>query len=352
MIKALKEKLILSLMERKKKKTAFDAVAAELYELAPEADIHQNNSHFFTASNISGETLSIRLGMRNNSDYEVFVLFRTADGRFFVHEKDHYRPQECPVRFQCLEVASKWRVSFDGLLKEVGSSKTFEASVDVEFTASYPIYDFFYHADRFNGMASSIAREKWDKAFFASLSKNDQRHYEQPGRIVGTVKLASEIFNIDLCCVRDHSFGRREWDMMNDHIWLLGITQDNKVLCFSIVNYPAMKRIYSGYTDFFTGRLETLRDYDILDYDASNGLGPERLKLRCHFSDQRTLDVEIVRDSNVKCIFDGGKYIFQEGLGDFTIGGKAGRGTIEYGFNGDDSRWEGYLKDQPAHRRR
>jgi len=339
-MRKLKEKLILSYLEHKKRKEPFDASAAELYELPQDADINMNNSHFFTASNVSGETLSIRLGMRNDSDFEIFVLYRSADGRFFTHEKDCYAPSQCPVRFECREIAEKWHISFKGKLLNVETSESLDATIDVDFTAQYPIYDFLYHADIFTGMVRAIAREKWNKAFFEAAGKNNQRHYEQAGRLCGSVAIAGERFVIDLCCVRDHSFGRREWNLMNDHIWFLGVTENDKVLSFSIVNYPAMKRIFSGYTNIFEDRMETLRDYEILEYNHNNGSGPDLMKLRCHYSQGRFLDVTIKRDCNVKCLFGDGCYSFQEGLGAFDISGVPGRGTIEYGFNRDGSRWE------------
>jgi len=343
-MRKLKEKFILSYFERKKRKEPFDAETAEHFQLKQEDGININNSHFFTAGNASGETLSIRLGMRNHSDYEIFVLYRSRDGRFFVHEKDHYEPEECPVRFRCLKTAETWEVSFDGNLLEPATSQIKPSHIKVLFKAEYPIYDFVYHADVFTGMARAIAREKWNKAFFAELSRNDQRHYEQAGRVSGDVVIGDESFGIDLCCVRDHSFGCREWDMMNDHIWLLGITKDDKVLSFSIVNYPSLKRIYSGYTDFFGDRMETLRDYEILSYDDADGKGSDVLRLRCYFSEGRSIEIEISRDCNVKCIFGGGCYAFQEGLASFSINGVPGRGTLEYGYNGNPSRWEDYSK--------
>jgi len=347
-MKALKKKLILSYLERKKRTEPFDAQAAENFSLSPEDGININNSHFFTASSPS-ETLSLRLGMRNQSEWEIFVLYRNGN-RFLVHEKDSYPPSECPVRFECLEVGKRWAVSFKGRLRDSASSEVKDAEIHVVFDAQWPIYDFTYHADQFNGMAESIAREKWNKDFFAELSRNNQRHYEQPGHINGTLDFGSEHFDIDLCCVRDHSFGCREWDLMNDHIWLLGITPEGRVLCFSIVNYPRLKRIYSGYTNLFSDKLETLRDYEILSYDHNSGLGGESLKLRCIFPEGKKVDVSIRRDFNVKCLFGGGKYAFQEGLGEFSFdfgaqkGCLPGRGTLEYGFNLNPERWEGFSR--------
>jgi len=343
MFKSLKKRLILSYLEKKKVKEPFNEEAAESYELAADADINQNNSHFFTASNVQGETLSIRLGMRNSSDYEIFVLYRNGN-RFLVHEKDSYAPEECPVRFIKLQTGKCWRTEFKGCLRDTATGEVKDAEIIVDFTATFPIYDFIYHADQFNGMAESIAREKWNKSFFAELGKNNQRHYEQDGHLKGWVRFGQEEFSVDLPCVRDHSFGRREWDMMNDHIWFLGITEQGRVLSFSIVNYPRMKRIYSGYTDICTGQMQTLRDYEITRYTDNGGLGGDVLELKCLFPEGNVLDVTIHRDNNVACYFGGGKYMFQEGLGEFTINGRKARGTIEYGFNADPKRWEGYSK--------
>lgn len=339
MIDALKKRLILSYFERKKRTEPFDTTSAESFSLSADAGIDINNSHFFTASGPE-ETLSIRLGMRNGSDWEIFVLYRNGN-RFLVHEKDSYAPSECPVRFTCIEAGKRWEISFDGRLKDTDSGEVRDASVRVIFDAEYPIYDFFYHTDVFNGMADAIAREKWNKDFFEELKKNNQRHYEQPGRIQGTLKFSDESFDVNLACVRDHSFGCREWDLMNDHVWLLGIAENGKVLCFSVVNYPKLKRIFSGYSNLFSDSLESLRSYEILSYDHNAGLGPDCMKIRCIFPSGKVV-VTVKRDFNVKCLFGGGKYAFQEGLGEFDFDGIKGRGTIEYGFNLKPERWENY----------
>jgi len=344
MLKNLKKKLILSYFERKKIKEPFDEEASECFELSEADDIHINNSHFFTASDArTGETLSIRLGMRNNSDYEIFVLYKKGN-LFLVHEKDSYAPQDCPVKFTKVETGKIWRVEFNGRLRNPDEGELVDASIELTFTADYPIYDFVYHADQFNGMAESIAREKWNKAFFAELGRNNQRHYEQDGSIRGTITIAGESSVINLHAVRDHSFGRREWDMMNDHIWLLAVTEEGKVLSYSIVNYPKMKRIFSGYTNILSGRMETLRDYEMLCYDAANGLGGDILKFKCTFPGGKVLDVEAKRTANVRCVFGEGCYSFQESFADFRINGMKATGTLEYGFNKLPMRWEGFSR--------
>ena len=39
--------------------------------------------------------------------------------------------------------------------------------------------------------------------------------------------------------------------------------------------------------------------------------------------------------------FDEGSYYFSEGFGRMNVDGKQLRGTIEFSFNGDKTRWEG-----------
>lgn len=352
----LKKKLILSYLESKKTKEPFDLDAAEGFQLPADAGINVNNSHFFTASNESGETLSIRLGMRNGSDYEIFVLYRNADC-FLVHEKDSYAPSECPVKFTQIEAGKRWRTDFKGRLRDTATGEIKESEISVEFEATLPIYDFLYHADRFNGMADAIAREKWNKTFFAEIGKNNQRHYEQTGKMVGKVIFGEETFALDLPCVRDHSFGIREWDLMNDHIWCCCQNDKGEALCISVVNYPSMKRLFSGYTNIGFTENRTLRDYELIEYDPADGLGGDVLRITGFFPEFGKggaeklipMEIEIRRTDNIKCVFGGGKYIFQESLADFTITPENGapvkaRGTLEYGFNTDPNRWEGYSK--------
>lgn len=344
MLKYFKKKLILSYFERKKVKDPFNEEASENFELSPNDDIFINNSHFFTASDAhTGETLSIRLGMRNGTNYEVFVLYRKGD-LFLVQEKDNYPPEECPVKFTRVKTGKEWKIDFNGLLTNTVDGNTVDTSISLTFNADYPIYDFVYHADQFNGMAESIAREKWNKCFFSELGRNNQRHYEQDGTVRGSMTVAGKSFGIDLHAVRDHSFGRREWDMMNDHIWFLAVTEDGKVLSYSIVNYPMMKRIFSGYTDILSDSMETLRDYEMVHYDSANGVGGDLLSLKCIFPGGKVLDVEARRTANARCVFGGGTYVFQESFADFRINGIKATGTLEYGFNAQSSRWEGFNK--------
>ena len=54
----------------------------------------------------------------------------------------------------------------------------------------------------------------------------------------------------------------------------------------------------------------------------------------------KTFAIDAIRDAEAIYHFDNGSYYFSEGLGRLTIDGKPARGTIEFSYNGDESRWK------------
>jgi len=349
----LKVSIIRRALEKKKKETPFDGVAYDLFQLPEDAGPLINNSYYFGGNSLEGESLVMRIGFRNTGKVELFVLYRTVDGRFFEVEKQEYDTADCPLKVTCEIPEKQWRLQFDGHMIEQATNELFNCSFDVAYKARLPIYDFMYHAD-FIGMARAFAREKWNREFFGKAMSSDtgmgksgkkieQHHYEQTGRIEGVLTLwGHEPRTISLAGARDHSFGKRDWNYMDDHIWLLAVTGKGEVFNFSIVNYPYVKRIFVGYTDINSDRNHCIKDYHITSYDHNNGMGPDVMTFDAVYADGTVYHVKATRRDNVKTPFDGGNFYFQEGLGDFEINGIPARGSIEYGFNKDSSRWFPY----------
>ena len=74
-------------------------------------------------------------------------------------------------------------------------------------------------------MAGAIANEKWDRTYFDELQQvSGQCHYEQEGVLEGNLSLGSQTLPFRLPCVRDHSFGKRDWNYMNNHLWLMAVS--------------------------------------------------------------------------------------------------------------------------------
>lgn len=359
----IKTKIIRAGIEHKKKTNPFRLEEFERHQLPEDASPLLNNSYYFGGNNTKGESLIFRFAFRKNLS-ELFILY-TREKRFFVVDEQEYGPDNCPVQVECLEPGKLWRCVFKGKMRDNATGEVFDSSFDVTYTARLPIFDSLYHADS-TGMAKAFAREKWNKSFFAEamssdmgmasaidrkknpdlyqaeLRKNEQHHYEQTGWMKGSITIGAETFAIDLGAVRDHSFGKRDWNYMNDHVWLMAITDEGQTMNLQLVNYPRVKRIYVGYTDLGEDKNYSLIDYQIRHYEHNEGLGGDVMEVDLTYNNGKTYHVKAVRDVNVTTPFDGGNFYFQEGIADFDINGVKARGTIEYGFNKDRSRWDDY----------
>lgn len=351
----LKKQLILKAIDHKRKKQGFDVEAMELHQLPEQADSLLNNSYFFGGNDKAGNSLIMRLGERNGLR-ELFVLYNTPEG-FYTIDKQEFTPNDCPLKVSCVSPGEVWNLNFDGYLINNANQQRLPAQFYLTFSARRPIFDFMYHADC-SGMAMAFAREKWNRQFFkkafsndtgiskkkGAVQQNDQHHYEQPGTLNGTLSLNGHTVVINLPGERDHSFGKRDWNYMCNHIWLMANTAQGETLNVSIVNYPYVKCLCAGYTDLDGDRLYSLKDYRLISYAHNQGLGPDTIELECTYTNGKTYHLTATREQNLLTPFAGGKFYFQEGIGNFTINGIAARGSIEYGFNQDESCWGDYQK--------
>ncbi len=348
----LKKKVMQYLMERSKK--PFDAAEQDLQQLPSEAGPLINNSYYFGGNTLQGESLIMRIAFRNTGMIEIFVIYRTVEGRFLTIEKQEYPTEESPLKVTCTTPGKEWHLSFDGILRDEADGRMCPCTFEVDYTATLPPFSALHHSD-FRGMAEAFAREKWNKDFFKTLTadtgvgadkkKFPQLHYEQTGRFEGILCLEGNETRISMTAARDHSFGKRDWNFMNAHIWLLAMTDQGEVMNFSIVNYPHVKRIFCGYSNIGEDRNYCLTDYNIISFDHQDGMGTDTMVVDCTFANGKTVRVTSRRTDNLLTPFDGGNFYFQEGVGTFDIGGVQARGSIEYGFNRDSSRWGTFQKD-------
>lgn len=343
-------------MEYKRRKFPLDGQKADLFQLPEDADPRINNSHYFGANGSNGESLIMRVGRRNAPLAEIFVMYVTPDGHLYTSEKDHYPSEECPMHVECIEPEKHLNVKFKGNLIDTETGEKVPCSFELDFNATLTIFDAMQHSD-FRGMAKAFARPKWNREFFREAGgdtgvnkvKGDkiegkkkniaQRHYEQPGHFTGHMTLGDKEINIDMRGSRDHAFGNRDWNYMSDHIWLMVNTDKGETFNFSLVNFAKVEGVFCGYSNIGYDHHESLTDYKIIQYDACDGLAPDVFIVDCTFSDGKTVRVTARRETNLYLTFDNGNYFFQESIGEVDFGGVKCRGSLEYGFNRDHSRW-------------
>lgn len=333
----IKKTIIRNILKKRKKTQGFDPVLVETYQLPADADNDINNSYYFSAHNIEGQSLFIRLGLRGDKQSEIWFAYRDND--FFLSCPTELCPIEAsPLHVECIEVEKKWKIIFRGEMQSLTNKEIrVQACFEGVFEATAPIFDFFYHADP-EPMASAIAREKWNKAFFQEIQKNNQTHYEQAGKLTGNLNINQIQKQIDLYALRDHSFGKRDWNYMDKHMWLMALTENGDALNISTVSYPALSGIAVGNFNR-NGKV-----FDVIHFHTSNdvinnGKGADHFILQAKLKTGELLQITVERDAEVVYSFANGQYILREGMGSFTINGEKARGIIEFGFNKDNSRW-------------
>ena len=340
MFYSIKKKIITSNI-KKRQAAGYEINESELYQLSADDDGHINNSYFFSAHTMSGETLFVRLGLRGDGSKEVWVGY--SKGELFVeNERELYGPdEESPLSVKCITPAKEWGISYEGTMRDVReeSRKTYHGKLEAVFTATAEIFDFFYDNDP-ETTAHALASEKWNKQLFADIGANNQRHYEQAGIVRGNFQLDNDSYDLDMVCGRDHSFGPRYWSYMNRHFWILGIDGDGHVINISMVSYPCVDEIWTGYTTLF-GKVDSFASVKCNSNMDKAGHSDGHMELEITLTNGKNFSVQTFREGEAIYHFDNGTYYFSEGFGSMLIDGKKIRGTIEFSYNGDKSRWEG-----------
>lgn len=323
----LKKKLMAGAIAKRNLEHPFDFAAAEKYTLNANADPLVNNSYYFSAH---GERLSFfaRLGKRVNQDETWFVVY--VDGKLYSLKQELFPAGASPLQVENRD--GNWTVSYEGILNEedqISFRSTFSPrQAPIDFTSNMP-------AER---MATGMANEKWSKAFFAELQTiSGQCHYEQEGTLEGSFILNGETVPFSLPCVRDHSFGKRDWNYMNNHLWLMAVSAPAQ-FNYSLVSYPALSVLEVGNFRDVAGQHYMLQaDLDLRQ--VARGTVPAELTLHVLLDNLRSIPVQAKVLAGVTYHFQDGQYILHENIAEFTLDGKTCRGILEIGFNANEKRY-------------
>lgn len=341
----LKRALIRRVLKKRKGDGVFDELSSERFELPTDAGTDFNNSYYFCAHNTDGTSLLFRLGKRGGGTHEVWFAYYDRAGNAFVNLTQLYAAQESPAAVKCIAPLKEWEFAFKGKLVRVSPdddliARPYGAELDAVFTGVFLCTENMYEFSRdtdVNNFASAIAAEKWVKGFNAELNTNHQTHIEQAGRVKGVLSADGAEYNIDSPGLRDHSYGRRDWDYMNRHVWLAAVCPGGRAVNTSWVSYPALKELKSGY-EVYNGAVKNVTGAAPMD-KLSNGGIPKRFEYFAELSDKTVLTNKCRVDIAFPFSFQDGAYIMYEGLADFEINGEKGRGTAEFGYNADAGRW-------------
>ncbi len=323
----LKKKLMAGAIAKRNREHPFDFAAAENYTLDAHADPLVNNSYYFSAHD-AHLSFFARLGKRVNQEETWFVVY--VDGKLYSLKQEVFPAGDSPLHVENKD--GKWTVSYESILNEkdrICFRGTFVArQAPIDFTSNMP-------AER---MATGMANEKWSKAFFAELQTiSGQCHYEQEGLLEGSFTLNGETTEFSLPCVRDHSFGKRDWNYMNNHLWLMAVSSPVQ-FNYSLVSYPALSVLEVGNFRDSAGQ-HYLLQADLDFQQVAKGTIPQELSLSVLLDDQRRIPVQARVLAGVTYHFQDGQYILHENIAEFTVDGKTCRGILEIGFNANEKRY-------------
>lgn len=332
----LKAALMKKMLVAQKKQNPFHEKLAELYCLPEDAPANFNNSYYFSAHMVDGESLFLRLGLRSDGSCEVWSVYKKGDIFFQNPQTVYENAADSPLSVACLESGKRWGVSYHGPMTDCSNGQEVHCALSCTFTATDPIFDFTYHMNP-TTTAVAMAQEKWSKELFAEMQENKQTHYEQNGHLEGALALGDREILIDMNCVRDHSFGKRDWNYMNKHYWLMALAENGDMINISMVSYPALHHLDAGNVILGGKTLSIVQVIPHGDF-INDGKGPNTFHITCVLENGRKITVYGEKETEVVYPLGDG-YILREGLGTYSIDGRKARGIVEFGFNHDRTRW-------------
>lgn len=156
------------------------------------------------------------------------------------------------ISFTPIKPMKLWKIAYEGQMRlQKDPTKLVDVKFEVEFTSDFPHFVFDTGMD-VHVLARAFAREKWNRQFFENLKRllcadscgvcfilffrAHQTHYEQMGRLNGSLVINGDKREISMEGFRDHSFGN---DVINiRHVSLFKpnfstlTTLENKITIF------------------------------------------------------------------------------------------------------------------------
>ncbi|XP_075973431.1 uncharacterized protein LOC142974794 [Anticarsia gemmatalis] len=134
-----------------------------------------------------------------------------------------------------------WKVLYKGDMKPRNNPEKI-VKVEMELTWSANFAPFNYDTQMApKSVARDMAREKWSKQYFKLLKKIHQTHYEQMGFIKGNVTVDGKEHEVNMPCVRDHSFGPfRDWHTFHRYVYHFIFLENGDSMAVGSVCQPSV----------------------------------------------------------------------------------------------------------------
>jgi hypothetical protein len=190
----------------------------------PEIELWSEN-YFFCSWDPSAELgIWLHLGRMPNDPtlWREMIFFYLPDGtilngKSYGRHQSESGPGSGTLTFECVEPWNRWRQNFDGVLVRSDFEKLdrgllelgiyVPAALQLEWRPLAPIFE----------MGTEMQKQAWGHT-----------HYNQLGRLVGSVRCEDKEVDFDGVGVRDHTRGPRDFRKFVWHCWHHGVFEDGR----------------------------------------------------------------------------------------------------------------------------
>lgn len=293
-----------------------------------------NNSIYFAGVNPNGISLVTRMGFRTDKADENWLKICIPGEGTIGFENKQYKDagqfKQGPLIYNCLKPGTEWQIIYHGYINEEVDE---ELSVNLRWKSDPYILNFGIEGTHEQRTIDQIVAKTWNKDFFSKIRGLGKVHYEQAGRITGTITYKGKTHQIDVPGIRDHNYGSRNYDDWNRHLWLIGILEDGRLFSISSVDYKFIEDLKAGFIGDCNQRRTTLWESPDLNEAIGEPALPKKLnfhiiekkggpKIPCSVKMNKCFDFTM--DEN---------YLLRQSIARFQIGDLKGTGIAELGMH-------------------
>lgn len=314
---------------------------------APSEDRNWNESFYFNFTDrkrgIGGWT---RIGILPNQESDMGGIMLYAGGSRILAavqtgraEFDEGKLSFGDLCYQCLEPLMKWRLSFTGDMMDIDNARklpelkaetllTQRVEVDLEFEGIAPCFDFKDSNPR--ALAEMLVDAGTRLRDLHKVSKVSSEHYEQAGRIGGSIKIGNREISFQGSGHRDHSWGPRDWAAPRLWTWLTCQFGDELAFNLSRVAIASVD-IYNGFIAR-DGMNYPLRKAALVTEFEEDDMTQKSLWFRLEDTGGMVIDVAAEVLTVIPLHLESGEHhtLVNEALTEYRWGDRVGYGVAEY----------------------
>lgn len=298
---------------------------------------YPNDSSYFYGGDKAGNAFITRMAFRApKRQNEYWFDFFLKDHGYFglTSSPGEEGPgfQQGALKWEPVETGRIWRVTYEGTVHD-RSGKPHRCITNLVFTGDHPVYDFADSSDH-EAIAGAIAAERWTKKFFHAMKDTHQVHYEQTGKLKGTIILDGRTIQLEMMGSRDHSFGSRNWLTWDRHYWITGVSDAGIHWTVTTIKWQFLGRLTAGFITAPDGTTDAIVECTGLETFSGAQLLPDHGCIEIRTRSGKNHKVEFQRHGEFPYLHDG-KYMMREGIGTYKFDGIDGVGMVEFGFHAD-----------------